>query len=505
MPSLLQFTYFSRPRSNTYPQATLIPNNHRRKLSQRERGHYSYPAGRMPRDIWEEIFLHCLPVSPQPDTPGSVRAPVTPLGLTAPLVLLQVCRAWRTVALSLPDLWTSLSVVVRNGQSFPPLDVTSRWLWRSGDLPLELSLCQTNESEGNQELADDVLAAFLQHLPRWKDIRLDIANPMYGRSLQPSTSLHAPLLESFHLTTCWRLTPNEEIMQDLLRMLEVAPRLSSFSVSRLSDLNVSPTSTVAIPWTQLIRLDLGFIPSVSACLSIMSGCPKLESCNLVVDPEQGPLPSLPIVLPVLTSLELHIRAGELASLLDRAVFPALTSITLYVQDAYDNHANWPQTSFADFLSRSKCALARLELHDTGVQPTQFIECLQHEGVRGISELVIHDSRDWTWDPVITPRLVQLLTLPSGGAPTPTLDASESGHLLPALRMLDLGKGCWTCPGGLLSEMIESRWRTTAADVARLERVHIDLHLLEDVYGPDHTRLERLREEGMKVRITYFHD
>ncbi|KAJ7747311.1 S-adenosyl-L-methionine-dependent methyltransferase [Mycena metata] len=271
------------------------------------------------------------------------------------------------------------------------------------------------------------------------------------------------------------------------------------------DLIVSPTSTVAIPWTQLIRLDLGFIPSVSACLSIMSGCPKLESCNLIVDPAQGLLPSLPIVLPVLTSLELHIRADELASLLDRAVFPALTSITLYVQEAFDDHASWPQTSFVDFLSRSKCALARLELHDTGVQPTQFIECLQHEGVRGIGELVIHDSRDWTWDPVITPRLVQLLTLPSSDAPTPTPDSSESGHLLPALRTLDLGKGCWTCPGGLLSHMIESRWRTTARDVARLERVHVDLHLLEDVYGPDHTRLEKLREEGMKVRITYFHD
>ncbi|KAJ7187994.1 hypothetical protein C8R46DRAFT_878455 [Mycena filopes] len=459
----------------------------------------------MPRDIWEEIFLHCLPVSPEPDTPVSHRAPGTPLGLTAPLVLLRVCRAWRTVALSLPDLWTSLSVVVSDGQSFPPLDVASRWLRRSGDLPLTLSLCQTNESEGNQEYADEMLAVFMRYLTRWRDVRLDIANPTYGRSLQPSSSLQAPLLESFHLTTCWRLTPNEEIMQDLLKMLEVAPRLSSFSVSRLSDLNVSPTSTVAIPWTQLIRLDLGFIPSVSACLSIMSGCPNLESCNLVVDPEEGPLPTLPIVLPSLTSLELHIRAGELASLLDRAVFPALKSFSLYVQDAYDNHAQWSQASFMNFLSRSKCALMRLELHDTGVQPPEFIECLQHEGARGIVELVIHDSRDWTWDPVITPRLVQLLTLPSGDAPTSSPEAEVAAYILPALRALDLGKGCWTCPNGLLSEMIESRWRTTLAGVARLERVHIDLHLLEDVYGPDHTRLERLRDEGMKVRMTYFHD
>ncbi|KAJ7497478.1 hypothetical protein FB451DRAFT_233777 [Mycena latifolia] len=497
MTSLVQFAYFSRPRSNTYPQAHRLPT-HRRKISQQERGQYSYPAGRMPRDIWEEIFLHCLPDSPDPDVPICNRKPTTPIHLTAPFSLLIVCRAWRTVALSLPRLWTSLSVVVRSGRAFPPLDVASKWLQRSGDLPLELSLYQTNESEGNQEVADDILALYIRYLTRWRDVRLDIANPTYGRSLQPSADLYAPLLETFHLTTCWRLTPNEEIMQDLLKMLEVAPMLSSFSVSRLSDLNVSPTTTVAIPWTQLTRLDLGFIPSVSACLSIMTRCPNLESCNLLVDPQEGPLPTVPIVLRALTSLELHIRAGELAALLDRAVFPALTSITLYVQDAYDNHAQWPQASFMDLLTRSKCSLARLELHDTGVQPNQFIECLQHDSVRGIAELVMHDSRDWTWDPVITPQLVQLLTVSRGAT-------DAGGCLLPALKALDLGKGCWTCPNGLLSDMIESRWRTTARGLARLEHVHIDLHLLEDVYGQDHMRLEKLRDEGMKVRLTYYHD
>ncbi|KAJ7076316.1 hypothetical protein B0H15DRAFT_790616 [Mycena belliarum] len=497
MPSLLQYTYLTRPRSNTYPQTHRLPS-HRRKISHHQYGQYSYPAGRMPRDIWEEIFLHCLPDSPDPDIPICNRKPTTPVLLTAPYNLLNVCRAWRIVALSLPNLWTALPVVVHSGRAFPPLDVAFKWLQRSGDLPLELSLYQTNESEGNQEVADDVLALYIQYLARWRDIRLDIANPTYGRSLQPSPDFYAPLLETFHLTTCWRLTPNEEIMQDLLKMLEVAPMLSSFSVSRLSDLNVSPTTTVAIPWRQLTRLDLGFIPSVSACLSIMSGCPNLESCNLLVDPQEGPLPALPIVLPALTSLELHIRAGELAALLDRAVFPALQSITLYVQDAYDNHAQWPQESFMDLLTRSKCTLKRLEVHDTGVQSSQFIECLDHVSVRGIAELVMHDNRDWTWDPVITPQLVQLLTVPR-------IAKSIGRCLLPRLKKLDLGKGCWTCPNGLLSDMIESRWRTTTPGVTRLEHMHLDLHLFDDVHGLDHMRLEKLRDEGMKVRLTYYHD
>ncbi|KAJ7072147.1 hypothetical protein C8F01DRAFT_231748 [Mycena amicta] len=493
MTSLVQL--FSRPRSNTYPQ------RHRRRVPRTERSQYTYPAGRMPRDVWEEIFIHCLPSSPDSDVASYNQKSTIPSTRTAPLVLLQVCRAWRDVALSLPYLWTSLSVVVGGGQAFPPLSTASNWLARTGDLPLQLSLNQTNEADRNQELADDILALFIRYLRRWRDVKLDVANPTYGRSLQPTDPLYAPLLETFHLTTCWRLTRNEEIMQDLLKMLEGAPRLSSFSVSRLSDLNVAPDSTVAIPWTQLTHLDIMFIPSVSACLSIMSGCPLLESCNLVVDPQQGLLPIAPIVLPALTSLELRIPAGELASLLDFAVFPALKNFTLHVQDAYDQQALWPQSSFMDFLSRSRCALERLELHDTGVPSSEFIECLRHLSVRGISELVMHDSRDWTWDPIFTPRLVQMLAIPEDADHR----LSHTDCLLQSLRVLNLGKGCWTCPNGLLSDMIKSRWRTRCRDVARLERVDVDLDVFHDADGPDKSKLLKLLEEGMHVRLHYFFD
>ncbi|KAJ7287836.1 hypothetical protein C8J57DRAFT_597090 [Mycena rebaudengoi] len=495
MTSIIHIAYFARPRSNTYPQACRQPS-HRRKASQQQRK-ASHPAGRMPRDIWEEIFIHCLPTLPDPDSPSYNRQPELLNHLSAPLLLTQVCKSWRKVALSLPDLWTSLSVVVRSGRAFPSLEVASNWLKRTGGLPLALSLYQTNESEGNQEVADDILALYMRYMTRWRDVRLDIANPTYGRSLQP-INLYVPLLETFHLTTCWRLTPNEEIMQDLLKMLEMAPLLSSFSVSRLSDLNVSPTSTVAIPWTQLTRLDLGFIPSVSACLSIMSGCPNLTSCNLIIDPQEGPLPSISIVLPALTSLELHTRDEELAALLDLSVFPTLKQMTLFVHDGLDDRGLWPQASFLDFFTRSKCTLSRLELHDTGMQPEQFVECLSHESVRGISELVMHDGRDWTWDPIITPRLLQLMTVPQD-------KLAKEGCFLPALKALELGKGCWACPNGSLSTMVESRWRTKAYGVARLERLKLDLHLLEDAYGYDHMRLETLRAEGLKVRLSYYHD
>ncbi|KAF8188204.1 hypothetical protein K438DRAFT_1972392 [Mycena galopus ATCC 62051] len=385
-------------------------------------------------------------------------------------------------------------------EGIPPLDGALDWLQRSGDLPLELALCQTTESEENQALADDILALYMRYLPRWREVRLDITNPTYGRSLRPASHLDAPLLEIFQLTTSWRMTRNEQILQDLLQILQVAPRLRGISISHLNHLVVSDNTTVAIPWAQLVHLDLGSIPSVGACLSIMNSCPNLETCNLSVEPQQGSLPAILIVLPGLVSLELHIRTGELAALMDRAVFPALKNLALYLQCAYDNHAQWPQTSFMDLLLRSKCTLTRLELHDTGIHAAQFIECLQHKSVREIAELAMHDSRDWTWDPVITPQLVQLLTLPHNESEAGT---ARGGCLLPALKALSIETRCWACPNGLLSEMIESRWRAAEPNITRLERVHVDVPLLDNRFGPYHTGFEKLREEGMKHTGSWF--
>ncbi|KAJ7909106.1 hypothetical protein B0H13DRAFT_1452762, partial [Mycena leptocephala] len=57
-----------------------------------------YPVLTLPIDITSRIFLHCLP------THGRV----VPSPSTAPLVLAQICRHWRQVALSTCRLWNSI-------------------------------------------------------------------------------------------------------------------------------------------------------------------------------------------------------------------------------------------------------------------------------------------------------------------------------------------------------------------------------------------------------------
>ncbi|KAJ7625233.1 hypothetical protein DFH06DRAFT_1007839, partial [Mycena polygramma] len=55
------------------------------------------PTARLPVEISAEIFLHCLP-SDSPELPG-------PDPGAAPMLLLNVCHSWRSVALSTPALW----------------------------------------------------------------------------------------------------------------------------------------------------------------------------------------------------------------------------------------------------------------------------------------------------------------------------------------------------------------------------------------------------------------
>ncbi|KAF8999385.1 hypothetical protein BDQ17DRAFT_1246559, partial [Cyathus striatus] len=58
------------------------------------------PARRISKDVLEEIFLACLPADRNPciNTTG------------APLLLTHICSSWRSIAHSLPRLWSSIHI-----------------------------------------------------------------------------------------------------------------------------------------------------------------------------------------------------------------------------------------------------------------------------------------------------------------------------------------------------------------------------------------------------------
>jgi F-box-like len=58
------------------------------------------PSRRIPPEIWSEVFVHCLPAGKFVEI--NVRE--------APMLLAQVSSLWRSIVLSTPRLWNSISV-----------------------------------------------------------------------------------------------------------------------------------------------------------------------------------------------------------------------------------------------------------------------------------------------------------------------------------------------------------------------------------------------------------
>ncbi|KAF8125229.1 hypothetical protein K438DRAFT_1648774, partial [Mycena galopus ATCC 62051] len=63
-----------------------------------------YPVLTLPNELTSEIFVHCL------TSRDDWYAYSTPHPEDAPVLLLHVCRAWRSIALSTPGLWADLTL-----------------------------------------------------------------------------------------------------------------------------------------------------------------------------------------------------------------------------------------------------------------------------------------------------------------------------------------------------------------------------------------------------------
>ncbi|KAJ6578426.1 hypothetical protein B0H19DRAFT_891462, partial [Mycena capillaripes] len=88
------------------------------------------PVRRLPEDVAREIFIACMP-----DSPNSM-SPQEPS-----LLLCHICRPWRRLALATPQLWASLDIIIsKKSQSKELAERATCWLSRSGALPLSISL-----------------------------------------------------------------------------------------------------------------------------------------------------------------------------------------------------------------------------------------------------------------------------------------------------------------------------------------------------------------------------
>ncbi|KAJ7602843.1 hypothetical protein DFH06DRAFT_1115499 [Mycena polygramma] len=98
-----------------------------------------YPVLTLPPEIVARFFVACLP-----DHGDAVR----PCRDTAPLLLTQICRQWREIAITTCTLWASLDIVLRTNPMTDEVRLLETWFLRAKKTPLSITLSsQSSHSE----------------------------------------------------------------------------------------------------------------------------------------------------------------------------------------------------------------------------------------------------------------------------------------------------------------------------------------------------------------------
>ncbi|KII92012.1 hypothetical protein PLICRDRAFT_457917 [Plicaturopsis crispa FD-325 SS-3] len=185
------------------------------------------PARGLPPEVLSMIFIHCLPEDVE----------LRPNVDRAPLLLGSVCRRWRSIALSTPELWSSISVEVTEG-SLPQIQ---NWIPRSGGLPTSMALREPGFRGRTRGDVEAFLEAISWSPPRLRELSVrsrDYVDEVSALQPTPFPDLQKLVLR-FYTTAS---TSQVVVFQNSPQLQEVGLEL------------LIPLSRVVLPWHLLTRV-----------------------------------------------------------------------------------------------------------------------------------------------------------------------------------------------------------------------------------------------------------
>ncbi|KAF7294332.1 F-box domain-containing protein [Mycena chlorophos] len=428
----------------------------------------------IPTELLQHIFA--LTIEPLHDDGN-----ITPVGQdAAPWSLLRVCRLWENVALSSPELWSTI-VVSAEHTSPPEQYYLALQLQRSENAPLDIILrmaapyirVSTDVDGGPSKM----LTLVANVSARWRSFRIS----RYTRwPFIPPISLAfdgiraLPLLERVVVSE----NPNADRSNDILDgagfLFRDSPRLHCVVLNGLGAYAVR--FQAGVPWRQIRTYKAKYALWDEHVSNLVPMARTLVDADLSLPSGRAGLlwnDRPPLELPSLKRLV--VSHGVVLDLISA---PALAE--LHVCGAVEHQ-------LPDFLARSACKIRRFTIYQCPTSARVLLDILG--GMSGTLEHLALELRGEDHDTASVHNVLQGLTLARGGA----VDAER--QLCPHLASI-----CWSTAKGvddhdILLEMVYSRWRL--AIPARKLRV-VDVHL--------NSRLMRsrdwyeLREEGLEVRL-----
>ncbi|KAJ7072788.1 Hsp70 protein-domain-containing protein [Mycena amicta] len=280
-------------------------------------------ARQIPIEVLQVIFAFTLPAA-SPNSESEFTN-VHPTKHEAPLLLCQICSAWRNVALSTPRLWQTLSLSLdrRRGKW---RDLVETWLARTEEYPLTMSFTSErklgNPGPNVPYFNEHVVRMLRPHAKRWRRLQLDVP----AITMMKLLSSTLPQLDTLELNT------RGDYVGLYLSVVEV-PRLSRvFIVGDKSD-----PQRIFMPFEHLTELHIRDFPTpLDQCYRILAKCKNLVRCTMHISPAMATATSLqnrPFSLPRLHALVVlgHIDGPAVTSFFEELRTPALDSLELVTQ------------------------------------------------------------------------------------------------------------------------------------------------------------------------------
>ncbi|KZP20057.1 hypothetical protein FIBSPDRAFT_790001 [Athelia psychrophila] len=431
-----------------------------------------------------EIFIHALP-----EHPAELSV------YDAPLLSQGVCRRWRDVSRSTPELWSRICVHLGNGRFDAHLEIASAFLIRSAKHPLSISLGSADHYSSVPE-GHPALSLLATQCERWHALRLQL--PLF--ILRELTVAKGRLLSlnSLHLVTGAGYCNGDKATLDTFAF---APRLKCFQANAETWEDIVDTRALLLPWSCLtsLRLDERRAGDI---WSLLQDCPNLVHLEAHIC---GGIPDIDVPnvkLPHLLSLSLTFQ--ESSTILSTLTLPILEQASFNLTgnntelDAVDLAVTWHvRCGLAQLLSQSQCNLSKLRIqaaHDTHTLILRDLDDCLH----ALPELTELDVRQLGLHSMTLHSFMEKMT-----------EINESRSIVPKLKRLVLSTrlkyGDPEFRWAVLAALVKAR-RVVGGQLDILQSLELTTDVVgvaaagEDGFNVLDT-LRAFKAQGMRVEVT----
>ncbi|KAK1225810.1 hypothetical protein PQX77_011221 [Marasmius sp. AFHP31] len=323
-----------------------------------------HPIRRLPPELLAEIFR--IRIHNDVDLQWRGKFPGSLNTRKVPWVLGQVCRTWRLVVLSTPDLWAKVDVSWA-GTVSSECAASLEWLMslhveRARGQPLDISFYSGSLSSDSSHgrLQDKFLSLLCSRASQSRSARLegDVNGLVHLRRF--GGTFHSLKSLEIHFS-------DDDWTMDLIspfRIFEDCPSLTQFALR--GDPAVLLQEENQIPWGQITRYEAretqDWIPDNRQHFEVLSKLVRVEVCVLdtsLPNPSNPPPPALATLSfhflhTLILRYAFHVVDMSMSSLLNWLVSPSLRILQFpNGLDCLDE--------LVDFLDRSQCSLEELTL------------------------------------------------------------------------------------------------------------------------------------------------